>query len=108
MMAVKSMVDAVLAEAEVDCSAHTLKVRVTHRPAKPKATRLPGIIAGLLRILAENTDGRCAFRGATDASLVSTGMVFSFTTDEKRNLFIRRIRLYLDEVVRQQLSVSKI
>jgi hypothetical protein len=107
-MAIKSLVDVVLAEAETDCSAHTSRVKVVHRPAKPKTNRRPNIIAGLLRILAENTDGRCAFRGATDAKLITTGMIFSFTSDKKRDEFMTRIRLYLDDVVRDQLDVGKI
>jgi len=98
----------ILSEAEKDCAAHSLLVNVVHTPALPKPNRQPKIIAGLLRIIAENTDGRCAFRGATDSKLQSTGMVFRFTTDVKRDEFIKRIKLYLDPVVQLQLSVAKI
>jgi hypothetical protein len=101
-----SRVSEILSEAEQDCQDHTFKVSVVHRPKKP--VRRSKVIAGLLRVLAENTDGWCAFRGATDATLVTTGMIFSVTSDEKRDGFITRVANYLSTSVRQQISLTKI
>jgi hypothetical protein len=103
-----SEIEVILSEAERSCDAHTFKVRVLHLPSKP-STRQSKVIAGLLRVLAENTDGWCANKGATDADFTTTGMVFHFTSDAKRDEFItKRIRPYLEPVVRQQISVSKV
>ena len=97
----------IFAEAERDCTEHTFRVSVLHESAQPPI-RQTKVLAGLLRVLAENTDGRCAFRGATDRALVTDGALFSFTSDAKRNEFIKCLRLYLDASSQQQLSVSKV
>jgi hypothetical protein len=101
-----SQIDVILSEAERNCEDHTLRVLVSHRRGSP--SRRPAIIAGLLRVLAENTDGWCANRGATDEDLITTGMVFSFTSDDKRDEFIARLPQYLSASVRQQITAAKI
>lgn len=97
----------ILAEVERNCDAHTFAVRVRHTPAKP--ARQSKVIAGLLRVLAENTDGWCANKGAVDTLFKTTGMLFHFTSDKKRDEFIKtRIALYLDTAVQAQLTVTKV
>ncbi len=100
-------IGAILEGAERDCANHTFHVNVLHTPAKPPSRRIK-VLAGILRVLAENTDGRCAVRAATDASLTTTGAIFHFTSDAKRDEFIIRIRVYMDQTSQRQLSVSKV
>jgi hypothetical protein len=102
----RSGVDIILSEAERNCEDHTFQVQVIHRRGSPP--RRPAVIAGLLRVLAENTNGWCANRGATDEDLVTTGMIFNFTSDDKRDEFITRIANYMSNSVRQQISAAKI
>ena len=100
-------VSAILEEAERDCANHTFHVNVLHTPTTPRSRRTK-VLAGILRVLAENTDGRCAMRAATDAKLTTTGATFHFTSDAKRDEFISCIRYYMDQTSRRQLSVSKV
>jgi hypothetical protein len=107
MMATRGRIAELVEEAAADCSAHTYAVRVTYTCPPGKQHRL-SIIAGLLRIMADHTDGFCATRGATDDDLPTPGMIFRFTSDAKRDLFIRRITIYLSAGVVGCLRTVKI
>ena len=98
-----------LEEAARDCAAHVNPVSVVYAPPPGiKRHYRPKIVAALLRVLAEHTDGFCANRGADDADLIATGMVFRFTSDAKRDEFIARMRVYLRLDLRDRLSATKI
>lgn len=81
---------------EVDCSKHTLRVRVSLDKSKLETGRRTGLIAALLRQIADYIDGFCVTRDADDADLEPPrSMVFRFSSDSKRTEFDKRIRLYL-------------
>lgn len=82
---------------EHDCDRHTHAVTVKYLKTTDAPTRVPGIIAGLLRVLAQYTDGLCALRKATDENLTTKGMVFHFSSKKKVEQFVGRIRMYLDK-----------
>ena len=89
--------------AESDCSLHVFPVRVKIEKRTAHHAR---IIGGLLRILAEYTDGFCSYRDALDTDLTQAGMIFRFTTEEKRTLFCQRIPFYLSAETARQLTIT--
>jgi hypothetical protein len=105
-MALTPQSRSVLAEAERDCSKHTFGVRVRYfcNPLKHRTS----IVAGLLRVLADHTDGYCANRDANDVDLTKSGMLFHFTSDVKRDEFMQAIQRYLRKEVRDCLTVNKV
>lgn len=108
-MAIQTIVGRILEGAETDCSAHVRGVSVVYaRRPERRLRHSTRIVAGLLRILADHTDGFCANRGADDADLVATGMVFRFTSDAKRDQFIARMGRYLEPDLLERLSATRI
>ena len=91
--------------AETDCSKHVFPVRVKFEKRTAHSAR---IIGGLLRILAEYTDGYCSYRDALDEDLTQSGMIFRFTTDEKRAAFIATIPAYLSADIVKQLTITRL
>jgi hypothetical protein len=102
------MIELVLAEAETDCEDHTLKVRVGVKTPPLAPAFDEEVVAGLLRWLAQCTDGRCATRDAKTAHLMGQGMVFHFTSDLKRDEFRQMLVAYLPNALRQRLTFKKI
>ena len=80
-----------------------LRVRFT---AEVDPYRQAKIVAGQLRVLAVNTDGRAAVAGAFEAELVDRGMRFRFTSALKRDEFKGRILNYLSTSVTKRLTYS--
>jgi hypothetical protein len=94
--------------AEHDCDKHIENVRVTLDSSKLKKKQHTNLIAALLRQIADYTDGWCSTEFAKDANLESnSGMIFYFTSDDKRTTFINRIGYYLREDIDAALSAKK-
>jgi hypothetical protein len=92
---------------EHNCSSHTKKVTVRLDEAKLEKQQRSNLIAGLLRVIAEYTDGFCAVELADDADIVKdSGMQFWFTTSDKQETFKNRIRIYLRADISGALAVS--
>jgi predicted Mrr-cat superfamily restriction endonuclease len=92
---------------EQDCSKHVKRIVIKLDANKLEAKRKSGLIAALLRVIAEYTNGFCAVEHADDADIVSSdGMHFWFTTEEKRAEFEKRIGFYLDADIVAALSAS--
>lgn len=82
--------------AERDCSKHTYEIRVALDEAKLTRKQHSNLIGGLLRQLADYTDGYCATKAADDAGLrPGRSMSFWFTSKEKQEKFDKRIAIYL-------------
>jgi hypothetical protein len=93
-----------LPERESNCDEHIEHVRVRWRETKQsKALR---IVAGILRVLAEHTDGFCAYQHADDADFISPGMSFWFRTEKLANEFRKRIPTYLTSTHAAKLEIS--
>ena len=91
--------------AERNCDKHTKKVTVKIDRSRLEKKQHSNLIAALLRQIADYTDGWCATEHAKDVDLDSaSGMVFYFTTDERRDLFKNRISYYLREDIDTALS----
>ena len=88
---------------EHNCSQHTVVVKVLYTDADPK--RRSKIIAGLLIVLAECTDGFCAAKGVEASDLTFPGMKFRFTSSKKVKEFKKRVAWYLhDETIADRLT----
>nr|WP_137117379.1 hypothetical protein [Azospirillum argentinense] len=92
---------------EKDCAKHTSAVNVMARPGLAKV-RQTELVAGILRVIAEYTDGFCAVRHADDKDLTTSGMVFKFSTDAKRAKFKERIPQYLHSAITTHLAISNL
>jgi hypothetical protein len=98
----------VMAMPEQNCNEHTEKVVVTIDTEDLKKKQHTNLIAALLRQIADYTDGWCATEYAKDENLESRfGMIFYFTSDEKRTRFIGRIGFYLRKDIATALSARK-
>ena len=88
-----------LSQVEAGCDKHTFHITIKINQKITEKLNYK-IIGGCLRVLAQDTDGLCAFKNVTDRKLISdTGAVFSFTSEENRALFKKRCRLYLSTSV---------
>lgn len=92
-------------EIEKKCSSHTKGVNVSVDDKLPSKYDLK-IIAGVLRVIAENTDGYCANKHADNEDLNKAGMIFHFTTEEKRNNFKRDVGEYVPSGIKTHLKVT--
>lgn len=86
------------------CAKHRLVLRVRYTDNLPR--RHPKIVAAQLKMLAVNTDGRCAIVGSYDAEILDRGMRFRFTSVTKRDQFKARIANYLSISVTSRLTYS--
>ena len=90
---------------ERDCSKHNKRVTVKLDELKLTRKQHPNLIAGLLRVVAEYTDGFCAVELARDDDLTaSKGMGFWFSDADKQALFKKRIGIYLEEEISGALT----
>jgi hypothetical protein len=81
---------------ERNCDKHTVTTAVYYTGQIRGQQKRIDITAALIRVLAHQTDGECATEGATDASFITpSGMILRFTSNEKRDEFLRRIPRYL-------------
>lgn len=81
----------------------TLRVRFTRETDPYRQAR---IVAGQLRVLAVNTDGRPSIAGCFEAEIMDRGMRFRFSTPAKRDEFKGRVLNYLSRSVTQRLVFS--
>jgi len=98
----------ILGEVENECEDHTLAVVVKFQN-DGKLTKQVRIIGGILRVLAEHTDGFCATDGADDPDLIApSGMVFHFIEEKRQRLFIERIKHYLRGELFERITATNI